>query len=836
MICLMNIAAPKDGFKSIAIEPLEDYLEFMGPAQPASLSAGSNIRVLRGEARFSLTKSVKIRSMTVKFKGFSRVQFITSGNPIEINMPLLPKLKRPLFGKTTLPAGDHVVSWDLEIPNIYPRTIDMKRASIDYKIELSISVNLHKTLTATYPIVLQRHLLPSCELAPLVETRVYKSTVPAKFHYEIDAPQIVCIDQGSVPIAIQYLCFASQKFVRSIRTQLIQIEYYRCQAIPKSECDMQVQSTKENETQKSSQKMSETIRNNKSYTKFVKRTVPALIHNVNAIKSSTWKRPLVISHPLHPQLVHALESPLVSIYHQLEVTFLFEHKYETVRAKIPLIVASVPKSSHSIPLVVENGIPWPRYHFETQPRYESVEFGPELKANRGEIDSMTSGIQASVFREDKALFLRPPPRPKPVYVDQSFSEMDLPSLNKPASVERTLKKFASAFDLSTASRDDGEGSGEEAREIIERPRTTTPTSAMRREKLKKSLPPLDIELANTGKSRIQKSVPMEQLKSSDSSDVLPAADLRDIHNQVKQHYHSLGIRDKSRPKLEIMAACAGPPLAKPDPPYGSLGRSKYYIANDLFDEEDDDGDNHSVLSEGSYTSKNAPSLSSSATGSSNPSRLTLLSRPPSPVFSPAPGLPATIALHSHEEPHFSLVEESFISSPPGAMSPAMATVASSTVLSPRTTYALRRRLVLSSVSSLMIDEAYASTSATDDMRTSSILDPEGEKMSRIGIQQLDDACAVKNHYLNAKLPPLPTDTPNLPRNPKSAPDLSKRLTKLYVDDSDDDEPEPLPAIPENISSIGNFSRREEKTKEEAPKLPRLSFGMDLGVSLGLNFN
>ncbi|KAL0091000.1 hypothetical protein J3Q64DRAFT_1855564 [Phycomyces blakesleeanus] len=687
--------------------------------------------------------------MTVKFKGFSRVQFITSGNPVEISMPLLPKLKRPLFGKTTLPAGDHVVSWDLEIPNIYPRTTDMKRASIDYKIELSISVNLHKTLTATYPIVIQRHLLPSCELAPLVETRVYKST-------ETD-----------------------------------------------------------------NQKMSDTIKNNKSYTKFVKRTVPALIHNVNAIKSSTWKRPLVISHPLHPQLVHALESPLVSIYHQLEVTFLFEHKYETVRAKIPLIVASVPKSSHSIPLLVENGVPWPRYHFETQPRYESVEFGPEMKSKRGEIDSMTSGIQASVFREDKALFLKPPPRQKPTFVEQSFSEMDLPSLNKPIVVERTLKKFASAFDLSTASRDDGdEESGEEAREIIERPRTTTPTSAMRREKLKKSLPPLDIELANTGKSRIQKGVKMEQLKSSGSSDVLPAADMRDLHNQ-----------------LEVMAASSGPPLAKPDPPYGSLGRSKYYIANELFDDDEDETDNHSVVSEASYTSKNAPSLSSSATASSNPSRLTLLSRPPSPVFSPAPGLPATIPLQSHEETHFSLVEESFINSPPGAMSPAMATVASSTVLSPRTTYALRRRLVLSSVSSLVIDEAYASTSVTEDMRTSSILDPEGDTMCRIGIQQLDDACAVKNHYLNAKLPPLPTDTPNLPQNPRrAAPDMSKRLTKLYVDDSDEEDPEPLPAIPENLPPIDHFSRRrEEKAKEEPPKLPRLSFGMALGVSLGLDF-
>lgn len=221
------------GFKSIEVVPFETVLDFTGQAQTsaeaetdlwASIDEERGSIALRGEARFSLSRPLKIRGMSIKFKGFSRTCF--RGN--EISVPLLPKLKQSLFGKTTLPAGEHSVPFMLEVPNIFPPSLNIKRANISYKLELSAAIGLQKkTITAEHPIELRRHLLRYKEMAPLVETQIYEDTIPAKFHYEIDAPQIVCLEQGSVPMCVKYLCFASQKPVRSIRTQLTQIELYR---------------------------------------------------------------------------------------------------------------------------------------------------------------------------------------------------------------------------------------------------------------------------------------------------------------------------------------------------------------------------------------------------------------------------------------------------------------------------------------------------------------------------------------------------------------------------------------------------------------------------------
>lgn len=218
-----RIIIMKDDFKSLEIEPKEGYLDFIGPAK---LDSAAQSKVLKGHVRFTLIRPTKIRAMSVKFKGFSNITLKQPYN-IETTCPLLPKLKVPLFGKANLPAGDHVIPWELDIPNIYPRSLLAKRATIHYKVLVSISTGIARTLTAEYPIVLKRHLLPYKELSPLIETKLYQRTVPGKFHYEIDAPQIICIEQEYIPMAIKYVSIANQKPVQSIRTRIVQIELYR---------------------------------------------------------------------------------------------------------------------------------------------------------------------------------------------------------------------------------------------------------------------------------------------------------------------------------------------------------------------------------------------------------------------------------------------------------------------------------------------------------------------------------------------------------------------------------------------------------------------------------
>lgn len=232
----------KDGsFKSLEIEPTEGYLDFIGPAKSSTStsnsitesSGGGNgepppARVLRGHVKFTLLKPTKIRNISVKFKGFSHIT-LHQPSQVEITTPLLPKLKAPLLsGKTNLAAGDHDLPWELDIPNIYPRSLLIKRATINYKVIVTISTGLTaRTISAEYPVVIRRHLLPYKELAPIIETKLFQKTVPGKFHYEIDAPQIVCIEQDFIPMAIKYISIANQKPVQTIRTRLVQIELYK---------------------------------------------------------------------------------------------------------------------------------------------------------------------------------------------------------------------------------------------------------------------------------------------------------------------------------------------------------------------------------------------------------------------------------------------------------------------------------------------------------------------------------------------------------------------------------------------------------------------------------
>ncbi|KAI8335146.1 hypothetical protein BC941DRAFT_77665 [Chlamydoabsidia padenii] len=216
----------KDGFKSITIEPFDGHLDFHGPIN--AQKPYNNSKVLKGDIRLELTKAIKVKRATIKFKGLSRISYRNTLDIVNITTPLLPKLKLPLLSSTTtLGPGEVILPWEMEIHNIYPASVMIKRACIQYKVELIISLGLNRTVKAEYPVVIKRHLLPCMEMAPLVPTKLYTKTISTKFHYEIEAPRIVCVAQESIPMAIKLLAIGNQKRVLSIRTQLIQVELYR---------------------------------------------------------------------------------------------------------------------------------------------------------------------------------------------------------------------------------------------------------------------------------------------------------------------------------------------------------------------------------------------------------------------------------------------------------------------------------------------------------------------------------------------------------------------------------------------------------------------------------
>lgn len=216
----------KEGIQTIDIEPLVGYLDFFGPAKEHTTT--DNNQILKGNIILKLNKTMKVKTMTVKFTGHSQVHHyikLSDQHPQNaISLPLLPKLKTKVLSKSTIfPVGDHVVPWELEIPNIYPRSFSSsKRGTIQYQVELKISLGINKkSLVAFHPVAIRRHLILSQELAASVPTNTYENTAN-KFRYEVEAPSIICIEQGYFPISVK-----CNKPVKFIYTQIIQTEIYR---------------------------------------------------------------------------------------------------------------------------------------------------------------------------------------------------------------------------------------------------------------------------------------------------------------------------------------------------------------------------------------------------------------------------------------------------------------------------------------------------------------------------------------------------------------------------------------------------------------------------------
>jgi hypothetical protein len=551
------------------------------------------------------------------------------------------------------------------------------------------------------------------------------------------------------------------------------------------------------------QKMTASLNQKDLYIKYIKKTEPAMIH-IPDTATSSWKKPSLISHQLHPYLSYTLDSPLVSIYHQIEVTFQFEMEYEEIKLMIPLIIASVPKKENAVLYQEESMM---KYTFEETAR---TGFLPYKLENR---DLYTDKVKLQSYGDDIYSVLREPDTKMKTLVDESreslqdgttdcddddilmpyFSTAPNTTLEaKPGFSEpefhhygeqpRTLKKYTSAFDLGSGSHSNNMHNIENTPE--ERPRTTTPT--MKRyhpTHHRKVLQPIDVELANNPDKRAKSPhppptippppLPVESRSNSHSpsSDILPTVDKhRAVRQELASNYASTKKRDYTKDGLRS--------------PYSEM------------------------------SSDYEPSLSPSNSRSSTKSYPALQSRPASPLFCTAPGLPATIALQPQESNLFQ-VEETFPTSD-ASLSPALNTVASSILLSPRTTNSMRRRIALSTISSLTNDSISNGSSFISRNRASSTVDPDIHSIVAAACSLSSGSSAPPNRYINARLPPLPMlESTDCIEN--------KRLTRLYLEDSDEEDDDETKSIQSYLSvDIG------------PPRLPRLSFGNDLSISLGIN--
>lgn len=446
---------------------------------------------------------------------------------------------------------------------------------------------------------------------------------------------------------------------------------------------------------------------NRNHKRYIKRTIPALFHTVEAaMERSTWTRPLQIQHNMHRiNVTPSLESPLISVCHELEITFQFEHQFEDIKAKIPIILASTPEQEKQQqqrrPSTTSSKLEWDEDEEEKEYDNNNPQgyYAEQQQLRQGVIKDRP--LQIPHFRHILAS--------SSSAVKHSLDEDRLGINNsRIGDCRRVPRKSPSASDLTSHHQHEpkyGDHEHEYDQEVYQSHHQMQ-LPIKHKQRRKHSLQPINVDLANCTYSNNHPTKASTTMKQTTT-------------------------KNKNRMQL---------------------------------------GEDH----------------------------MTLHTRPPSMVYSNAPGLPAATELRPQEATPTSLLEESFISDVDdhfkrGDRSPDLATIASSTLLSsPRT-----------------VVFTTTTTTTTPDQKAFLNTTMDNEKEEEEDSNKENKGGRHKSFGMPAPPPPPQTPLPPIPldivvakqkeghhrhgkknstfsRTRQRQYDDDRRKTKLYIEDSDEE--------------------------------------------------
>jgi hypothetical protein len=586
---------------------------------------------------------------------------------------------------------------------------------------------------------------------------------------------------------------------------------------------------------------------------------PSVHHILDESHPSSWTHPLVLRQPIPPQLTPSIDSPLLTISHQLHITLTLINKIDEITIKVPLIISSIPITN--LPTTTTNTAnPTTPHPTTTIIDAKDLRIRPPSEYSDDEIsekfmeDENKFSDDSLSSSEDEGDKIFVPAEHPGILSEQALSS----TLRPPSSIVgtpttlisahtfgRPVRRFASALDLSVPTPD-----------VYEEENFSRPS---------RPLLTIDVSLAN-GRLRnsrkqaaskllsLRKSTSAEQLISFRSSETLPESDRnlfsKLLRTEQNEAYHMLQnqemlpttqrVGQSSQNNLEKQYTQQNDPPSPRKQHYRSISHPT--SSSISFLQLDDDTQ---TVHSSSNSSDTAPSLSSTATASTGTARSNpLQSRPPTPVLSLVPALPGTTILHQPLQ-QYSLPEEDF--PVPMTATTIQSTIASSGVASPFTSR-LRSMIVTESSSSDGYDTLTMSSSGPESSKlpstraSSSIIGRE-EMMKRYMRNSLHRGQRRQDGVIRVK---------------------TRRMTRLYDEDAQDEVLDPLPPVPQvpqynfknkTRSTITEYSSDYDSNSDEnseseptfnfldhdphdrsgtpLPRLPRLSFGASFASVLGV---
>ncbi|KAH8549946.1 hypothetical protein BGW37DRAFT_87245 [Umbelopsis sp. PMI_123] len=869
LFCVSSLSM-KDAFDELSIAPLDPYIDLgcHGESQPCY--------IFKGDIHLTLNKPVKIRSIEIKFKGSTVVNMSLNiiglgSNFGHESVTTFGKMKQVLASKTTFTAGSKSIPWEFAIPHFLPQTLAIKRASISYLLEVVVCFGIKKSLRVSCPVMIRRPILPSYQLIPFVEPRLYKATIPTKFHYEIEVPILACIEQEELVYSVKLLLFSLDKTVRAIKTTLVQVESYRSQPQSNHQLGDYLKHSAQPEWRPSEQVFDHTSHaldpkalksTATGTTRELTKPAPSVTHTLDDRTPSSWTHPLVLHQPISQQFTASVDSPLLTISHQLHITLTLIHKIDEITIKVPIILSSIPPTT-STPTTIPPTQPvtYPTTIIDPKDlriRPPSEYSDDEISEKNMDPDDMISEDELSSSEDEVNQFT--PVVATPAATTKFISENALSSTLRPPSTivgtpttlisahtfGRPVRRFASALDLSVVPTDTFD-------EVSNKPSKPSLT--------------IDVSLANQQNANLRKqqaskllslrkSTSAEQLISFRSSETLSESDrhlmskvMRSEQNRAYDMLHNQekdiplkGVKQQPANTIEKQTYTQTDPSLERKQHNRSVSHPTSTTSISLLQLDDDDRTVSSI----SNNSDVAPSLSSTGSASTGTTRSNALqSRPPTPVLSLVPALPGTTILHQPVQ-NFSLPEEDFPA--PLTATTIQSTIASSGLFSPSNSRL--RSLAASDSSSDKYETLTFSSSGHEsakvNTRTPSTIVGREEMMKRYM------RSTSHHHQFNHR------------RSNDVLRVKTSRMTRLYDEDVHGEVLDPLPPVPQapqyNVkaktrSTVTEYSSDYESNSDEGadmdqsfnfldhdpharsttplPRLPRLSFGANFASALGV---
>jgi hypothetical protein len=583
---------------------------------------------------------------------------------------------------------------------------------------------------------------------------------------------------------------------------------------------------------------------------------PSVTHNLDDNTPSSWTKPLVLRQPISHQFNASVDSPLLTISHQLHITLTLIHKIDEITIKVPIILSSLPYTTATPTTIpptqpVTTILDSKDLRIRPPSEYSDEEISEK---NMDEEDMISEDDLSSSSDEEGVDHFTPAQTAKFTSENAQSSTLRPPStiaatpttLVSAHTFGRPVRHFASALDLSIMPQDSFEALSSKQKPLLT----------------------IDVSLANQQPGHLRKqqaakllslrkSTSAEQLISFRSSETLPESDRHlmsklllseqnkaygMLHNQ-ESDIHLKGVRLQPTTIIEQSS------YTKTDASisYKQHSRSVSHptsTASISFLQLDDDDLTVSSMSNNSDV---APSLSSTGSASTGTTRSNpLQSRPPTPVLSYVPALPGTTILHQPIQ-NYSLPEEDFPA--PLTATTVHSTIASSGLISPSNPR-LRSYITHDSSSDKYETLTFSSSgheSVKFNTRTPSTIVGREEVMRR---------------YIRSATPQQAMQH----RRPEDVLRVkTSRMTRLYDGDAHDEVLDPLPPVPQvpqyNVkaktrSTVTEYSSDYESNSDEGydlgpssfnflahdpharnttplPRLPRLSFGASFASALGV---